>query len=67
VTARERLLRLLADGGWHSRTEVEQAGVHYPDAWVRALRDDGYQVEATEQGFRLLKHAESPGGEGRGD
>lgn len=60
VTARERLLALLADGGWHSRPEVEGAGVHYPDAWIRVLRDSGYEVEANEQGFRLLGHAEAP-------
>lgn len=66
MTARERLLRFLADGGWHSRSEVEQAGVHYPDAWLRVLRENGYQVEATEQGFRLLRHPESPGAGGKG-
>jgi hypothetical protein len=58
--ARERLLALLADGDWHSRSEVEEVGVHYPDAWIRVLRNSGYEVDATEEGFRLLRHAESP-------
>jgi hypothetical protein len=54
VTARERLLALLADGGWHTRAEIEEAGVHYPDAWVRVLRVNGCHVDVTEQGFRLV-------------
>jgi biotin operon repressor len=60
VTACERLLALLADGSWHSRTEVGEAGIHYPDAWVRVLRESGHQVDATEQGFRLLRPVEAP-------
>lgn len=52
--ARERLLALLADGGWHTRTEVAAAGIHYPDAWVRVLRDNGCHVDVTEQGLRLV-------------
>jgi hypothetical protein len=52
-TTLERLLAILGDGEWHTSEELEAAGIHFPDAWMRVVRDMGREVETGENGYRL--------------
>jgi hypothetical protein len=51
-TTYERVLRLLADGEWHTEDELEKVA-YFPREWIRELEASGRRVTAENGRVKL--------------